>query len=53
MAESAGDVDKLLDILKSQGKTGHAVNIKVNSHQRLVGICRSHHQRFIQNIPQQ
>lgn len=35
MAESAGDVDKLLDTLKSQGQTGHAVNIKVNSHQRL------------------
>lgn len=47
MAESAGDVDKLPDTLKRQGKTGHAVNIKVNSHQSLVGICRSHHKVFI------
>lgn len=46
MAESAGDADKLLDTLKTQGKTGHAVNIKVNSHQGLVGICRSHHKDF-------
>lgn len=53
MAESAGDVDKLLDTLKSQGKMGHAVNTKVNSHQRLVGICRSHHKVFIQHILQQ